>query len=43
VVAPAAWEQFDVVIAGALRILPDQLDRRLSELPRDRDIIAYCT
>ena len=43
VVAPAAWDQLDVAIAGALRIPPDQVDGRLSELPRDRDIIAYCT
>ena len=43
VVAPAAWDQLDVAIAGALRIPPDQVDGRLSDLPRDRDIIAYCT
>ena len=43
VVAPAAWDQLDVAIAGALRIPPDQVDGRLPELPRDRDIIAYCT
>ena len=43
VVAPAAWDQLDVAIAGALRIPPDEVGGRLSELPRDRDIIAYCT
>jgi rhodanese-related sulfurtransferase/DNA-binding transcriptional ArsR family regulator len=29
-------------IAGALNIPLDQLKRRLKELPRDREIVAYC-
>ena len=29
-------------IAGALNIPLDQLKRRLAELPRDREIVAYC-
>jgi rhodanese-related sulfurtransferase/DNA-binding transcriptional ArsR family regulator len=29
-------------IAGALNIPLDQLTRRLNELPRDREIVAYC-
>jgi rhodanese-related sulfurtransferase/DNA-binding transcriptional ArsR family regulator len=29
-------------IAGALNIPLDRLKRRLKELPRDRDIVAYC-
>jgi rhodanese-related sulfurtransferase len=43
VVAPAAWDQLDVAVAGALRIAPDELSRRYRELPKEREIIAYCT
>jgi rhodanese-related sulfurtransferase len=43
VVSPAAWDQLDVAITGALRIPPDELSRRYRELPKDREIIAYCT
>src|ERR1700677_865095 len=31
------------VLPGAVRISPDQLLRRNTEIPRDRDIILYCT
>ena len=31
------------VIPGALRMSPDELDARLPEIPRDREIIVYCT
>ena len=31
------------VIPGALRMTPDQLSRRQNEIPRDREIILYCT
>ena len=43
VVSPAAWDQLDVAIPGALRIPPDELTRRYRELPKEREIIAYCT
>lgn len=43
VVTPSAWDQIDVAIPGALRIPPDELDSHLHELPRQRDLIAYCT
>jgi rhodanese-related sulfurtransferase len=43
VVSPMAWEQIDRAIRGAVRIPPDEIDARWSELPRDRDIVAYCT
>jgi len=32
-----------VQIAGALRFTPEQLEDRHTEIPRDRDIILYCT
>jgi rhodanese-related sulfurtransferase len=43
VVSPPAWDELDVAIAGALRIPPEELEARLNELPREREIIAYCT
>ena len=43
VVSPMAWEQIDRAIRGAVRISPDEIDARWGELPRDRDIVAYCT
>jgi hypothetical protein len=30
------------VIKGALNITGEEVDSRLSELPRDRDIVFYC-
>lgn len=32
-----------VTIPGALRIRPDELERRVFEIPRDREIVLYCT
>jgi rhodanese-related sulfurtransferase len=43
VVSPLAWDQIDLAITGALRIPPDELGSYLAELPKDRDLIAYCT
>jgi membrane protein DedA with SNARE-associated domain len=31
------------VIPGARRVAPEDLERRHSEIPRDRDIVLYCT
>lgn len=30
-------------LPGALRIAPDQIARRLAELPTERDLVVYCT
>lgn len=35
--------QIDAKIKGSTHIPLDQLEARLSELPRDREIITYCT
>jgi rhodanese-related sulfurtransferase len=43
VVSPLAWDELDVVVAGALRVPPDEIGSRMQELPKDRDLIAYCT
>jgi rhodanese-related sulfurtransferase len=43
VVSPMAWEQLDRAVAGAIRISPEEIGQRWSELPREREIIAYCT
>ena len=43
VVQPNASADLDRVIAGALRMPPDDIERRLGELPPDREIISYCT
>lgn len=33
----------DTKIKGALRLPLDELERRLSELPREREIVTYCS
>jgi rhodanese-related sulfurtransferase len=43
VVAPGVWEQLEVAVPGALRIAPPDIEARFRELPREREIVAYCT
>jgi len=31
------------MIPGALQLAPDELERRHEEIPRDRDVVLYCT
>ena len=35
--------QIETKIKGAAHVPLDQLESRLSELPRDRDIVTYCS
>lgn len=37
------FEAEPATLPGALHIPPDELERRHEEIPRDRDIILYCT
>ena len=43
VVQPGAWESVDGAVAGAVRIPPQDIEARFHELPRDVEIITYCT
>ena len=43
VVQPNGWADLDRVVAGSLRMPPDDVERLHSELPADREVIAYCT
>ena len=43
VVALHVWPAMSSTIKGAIRIPPEEVEKRLDELPRDKTIIAYCT
>ena len=43
VVQPGTWDQIDGAVKGAVRIPPEEIGQRFEELPRDLDIITYCT
>jgi len=40
---PQAWAQSDTTLPEALRIPLDSLEQRLSEIPKDKPIVTYCT
>ena len=40
---PVAWGSSTVKLPGAVRIPIDEVDEHLSEVPRDRTAITYCT
>lgn len=40
---PTSWGESDVKLPGALRIHVSELEQHLDELPRDRQIVTYCT
>ena len=41
--SPGAYEGSERKIKGAVRIPADEVETRLSEIPRDREIVVYCT
>ena len=43
VVASGVWEELEVAVPGAVRIAPEEIDRRWRELPREETVVAYCT
>ena len=40
---PQAWGEADTKLPGAVRVLADEVERHLDDIPRDRAIITYCT
>ena len=39
----SSWEGSDKQIKGSVRIPIDQIEARMSELPKDKEIIIYCS
>jgi rhodanese-related sulfurtransferase len=40
---PQAWGEADTKLPGAIRVPADEVKQHLSEIPRDRAVITYCT
>jgi rhodanese-related sulfurtransferase len=40
---PQAWADADAKLPGAIRVLADEAERHLADIPRDRTVITYCT
>jgi len=40
---PQAWSQSDERLPDAIRVPLDTLDENLSEIPKNKPIVAYCT
>lgn len=40
---PKAWAAATTKLPGAIRILADEVEQHLDEIPHDRTVIAYCT
>jgi hypothetical protein len=39
----SSYDNSEMKIKGAVRIPADEIDARLKEIPRDREIVVYCT
>jgi len=39
----SSWRALGTKLPGAIRVPPDDVESHLSEIPRDRRIIVYCT
>ena len=40
---PHAWGESNVMIPGAIRVPIDEIDKHLSQIPKNRPVVAYCT
>jgi rhodanese-related sulfurtransferase len=40
---PTAWGEAETKLPGAARVPADEVDKHLSDIPRDRTVITYCT
>jgi rhodanese-related sulfurtransferase len=40
---PQAWAQSDTMLPEAIRVPVDDLEKHLSEIPKNKPVVAYCT
>lgn len=41
--APEKWDSADVKAGGAIRIPPDEVDKHVADVRRDKFAVTYCT
>jgi hypothetical protein len=41
--SPGSWESSDKQIKGSVRIPIDEIEARMNDLPKDKEIIIYCS
>jgi rhodanese-related sulfurtransferase len=40
---PQAWAESDIMIPEAIRIPVDDVEHHLSQIPKNKPVVAYCT
>jgi rhodanese-related sulfurtransferase len=40
---PQAWVESDVMLTEAIRVPMDHLEEKISEIPKDKPVVTYCT
>ena len=40
---PQAWGESDVTLPGAVRMPAEQVEAHLSEIPKNKPVVTYCT
>ena len=40
---PQAWAESDSKIPGAIRVPANELDQHISQIPKGKPVVAYCT
>jgi rhodanese-related sulfurtransferase len=40
---PQAWGESNVKLPSAIRVPADEVEQHLSEIPKDRVVVTYCT
>ena len=40
---PTAWGESDQKLPNAIRVLGSEIEQHLTEIPKDRAVITYCT
>lgn len=40
---PQAWAESETMIPEAIRVPVDELEQKLSPIPKNRPVVAYCT
>ena len=40
---PHAWAESNVMMPGAIHLPIEEIDKHISQIPKNRPIVAYCT